>query len=256
MSEQSPDRVSAGRLGVVLLDLPHYREKFGVFEPGDEQGLGSLPRGFFEHPMTWPVPTAFAVAPGATARRTLDAHPAAAEGLLTALGQLRGHCRVVITDCGFFWAARRALSDLPDPPLLSSGLELLELAARMTDRPIGILTFSAPSLEPLLSDHPLRDRLRVVGFSDLSQWAAFDCEDYATNRRWTLAEFRDQMLQRIGEELDGGSLAQVGALVIECSLMPQFGREIRELSGLPVLDSASAALAMLGNTLKKGTEDE
>lgn len=236
-----------GRLGVVLLDLPHYTAPFiGECDPGDESGIGSLPRGFFECPASWPVPTAFAVASGASAENTLGAKPVVGRGLAGALERLHGHCDLAVTDCGFFWAAKPAHDSRSRPPLLSSGLEFIGLAARMTQRPLGVLTFSAASLEPLLVGHPERDRLRVVGFNDLSEWAAFDCEDYATNGRWSRAGLRSQFLDRLSQELHGGSLEAVGALVIECSLMPQFRRDIRELTSLPVFDVRSIALAILG----------
>lgn len=247
MSERVTERPGTGRLGVVLLDLPHYAAPFaGCCEPGDQAGLGSLPRGFFECPATWPVPTAFAVAPGASAEDTLGANAAVGKGLLEALERLHGHCEVAITDCGFFWAALPALENVSEPPILSSGLELLGLAARVTKRPIGVLTFSAPALEPLLAGHPERDRLRIVGFNDLPQWAAFDCEDYATNGRWSLPELRREFLGRLSQELSGGRLARVGALVIECTLMPQFRHEIRQIMNLAVFDVGSCALAKLG----------
>lgn len=235
------------RLGIVLLNLPHYQASFAAAcDPADERGIGSLPPGFLESPVTWPVPTAFAVAEGARPAETLGARPAAARGLLTALRRLEEHCDLAIADCGFFWAARPA--PCRRAAVLLSGLDLLPLSTRMTRRSIGVLTFSAPALKPLLAGHPERGRLRIVGFNDLPQWAAFDCDDYGTNGRWSLPALRDELLGRVARELHGGDLQGVGALLIECTLMPQFRAAIREVTDLPVLDVTGSALAMPGDT--------
>lgn len=232
-------------LGVVLLDSDHYVAERGRFSPADPQGLGRLPRGFFECPATWPVPTEFAVAKGATAKATLRLEKQTVEGLKTAVGDLAQRCDVVVANCGFFWGAWGAMSCGFPTVLLLSGLDVLDLVAVSTNKPIGVLTYSKEDAVQLLKDHPSFDRLRLVGLSDLPAWTAFGYDDYVTNGKWTVEQLRREFLRRVEQELGGGTLSEVGSIILECTVLPQFIGDLRGLTTLPVFDLASLAKAAL-----------
>ena len=59
------------RIGIVLLDYEHYTADSGDFDPSEDRGIGLMPPGFFESPASWPLPTSYVVARGATPRATV-----------------------------------------------------------------------------------------------------------------------------------------------------------------------------------------
>ncbi len=148
-------------LGVVLCDLDTYAVDDLECHDDDAPTISDNPVGFFENPRSWPgIPVTYAVARGARVEPlvageqvAIDAFRAAAERLST--------CSLVITDCGFFYYAR---GDGPVPDnVLTSGLDLLPLAATITSGDIGVLTVSSEPAERMLAEHDLRDRLVVAG---------------------------------------------------------------------------------------------
>jgi hypothetical protein len=235
----------APRLGVVLLDCRHYQAPYGRFEPSDQTGLGTLNAGFYECPATWPVPTSFAVAEGATPSATIEGEDRAVTGLLGALARLAPETDLIVTDCGFFWRARTLPEVVLQGTTLVSSLDLLDLAARLAPGPIGVLTYSERSLKRLLAEHPLLGRLRIVGLSDQPQWSHFASEDFAVRPAWTREGIRDELLGLAAQELAGGRLRDAQVLVLECTCFPQFREDLRRLTSLPILDGATLARSAL-----------
>lgn len=234
-------------LGVVLLDCAHYAERSGRYGPADQRGLGFLPSGFYESPATWPVPTVFLVAEGAEPLPTLRGDGAAIDGLVAAVSSLGSQCDLIVTDCGFLWAARAHAQDRLQGTLLVSGLDLLDLAGIMTSRPIGVLTYSEEHAHQLLSAHLLKDQLEIVGMDTHPIWSGFNAPDFATamgyaERPAQVHEaVRSEFVEVISQELRSGRLRDVGVLLLECTIMPQFRPDLRELTTLPILDAATVA---------------
>lgn len=125
-----------------------------------------------DDPALWPVALRKTVAKGADAASNKVPTPEAARGILEAAQQLDGQTDLIIGNCGYMWASRKHLYGKTSTPLLTSALEFLDLALRMTNRPIGIITWDAKPLMPLLNDQPGFERLRFVSISDLPDW---DC---------------------------------------------------------------------------------
>lgn len=227
-------------LGIVLLDCDHLAPGPLTFDPTHHRGLGVLPAGFFECPATWPVPTSYVVAPAATPAATLRGEPAALDGLREAIDVLTPRSDLVITNCGFFWAARSSPRRYSGAVLVS-GFDLLDLAGIMTRAPIGILTYSAERAAELLRSHPLVPRLRIVGVDDCPAWSVLTRDDWVTAGGWTQEDLGRELLAVANHELTAGSLRDVGILLLECTAMPQFREQVRRITTVPILDLASVA---------------
>jgi hypothetical protein len=245
------------RLGIAMLDGPRYTEDFGCFEPDVERGLAASQRGFFGCPATWGLPTAYAVARGATARATLDGDADAAAGLAEAVRRLSGVCDLIVSDCGFFWGARSAELE-SRAPLLLSGLDMLPLAATLSDRAIGVLTYSRADAERMLAGHPLSDRLRIVGFSEELSWRPL-APEVCDQPGWSAEQLDreglgDDLTRVVAAELDGGELRDAGTLVVECTVIPQFRGRLREITTLPILDVAAQVTAFLDSQAPRRTD--
>lgn len=231
-------------LGIVLLDGPHYSPAFGRFSPSDRNGLGSLPVGFFESPMTWPVATAYAVAEGATTGATRDTEPSAIRGLEEAVRRLAPVADVIISDCGFFYGGLAEAEIDRVVPTIVSGLELIVVAGAFTRGPIGVLTANGARVKEMLASHRLAERIRIAGVEDMPSWAALGDTNFAESA-WTTTSLRDELLHTVRIELETGSFRGIRSLVIECTVMPQFRAELVDLVRMPVLDVARAATCLL-----------
>jgi hypothetical protein len=234
------------RLGIVLLEARHYAPDFGLFDPSEERGLGRLPRGFFESPATWPVPTAYAVAHGADTAATLRGDHGMTDGLVGAVERLADHADLITTDCGFFYSAADEARDRTSVPLMVSGLEMIPLAGRLSPSPIGVLTASRPRVEEMLADHPDRERMRIVGLEEGPAWTAIGAEDFASMRGWDVESLRTEFLESATRAFRAGPLAEVGTVVLECTVFPMFRSDLRRLTYVPILDVASFSVAALG----------
>ena len=231
-------------LGIVLLDGPHYRSDFGQFHPSNRDGLGSLPVGFFESPMTWPVATAFAVAEGATTSATRDGEPRVVPGLEKAVRRLAPVADVIISDCGFFYGALPEAQIDRVVPTIISGLELIDLAAAFASGPIGVLTANKPRVDEMLASHPVAERIRVAGVENTPSWTALGDLNFAESA-WTTASLRDELLDTVAHESETGSFRGIRSLVIECTVMIQFRAALIDLVHVPVLDVARTATCLL-----------
>lgn len=221
-------------LGVVLLDSQHYGDSFGSFTPDEVRGLGCLPVGFFESPATWPVPTVFCVAEGSGGEGVLRADEQAIIGLEAAVRRLEPITDAVVADCGFFWAARKR-ARLPGVTFLS-GLDLLDVLLSTTQGPIGVLTYSESDAIRLLSDTPGFARLRIVGVRHLPSWAALGRDDFVAAGGWSVASLEQDLVELAKREIARGRLQDVQAVLLECTIMHQFVRALRELTSVPILD--------------------
>ena len=225
----------ARRIGVVLLDYDHYSADRGDFEPSDAQGVGLLQPGFFESPASWPLPTSYIVARGATASATVAGEAVARQAFAACARELRERCSVVVADCGFMWAARRdADIELPSG-VVTSGLELIPHAAQLVSGPVGVLTYSKPDLERLLADYPLAERLRLGELQRLPGWDIFINPDPTDGL--DMGRVGDALVEYLRGQLTDGDLVDVEALVLECTVLPQLRPRLREVTSLPILDA-------------------
>lgn len=230
-------------LGVVLMD-DHYAV---------EGGPAELAAVEFKYPWVmmsddgfWGIPIHTAVARGADAPALLGASDAGAAAVAGAVERLDGRTQLILGNCGFMWSAARRISEGVKTPTITSALEFLDLALRMTSAPVGIMTYNAASLDLLLTDHPDRERIRVLGLSDLPAWSAVSAPDWLQRGGWTFVELEAQMLERLAlARAPGGMFEPMTILILECTFLPSFRSRIRAVAAVPVLDIVSFAAAAL-----------
>jgi hypothetical protein len=231
---------------VVLLEADHAVETLDLDDPFLWEPPPGLAPGFFGHPAAWPLPTLFAVAANATAAAAAAGDPDAMRGVVDAVARLDGRCDMIVGSCGFFAEAWGLMPQPPATPTLLSGFDLLDDALRSTSRDVAVLTFSEPPAERLLASHPERARVRVIGLVPAGDWPQVGRLDYATNPQWTLAGLESGLREVLeAETRPEGKLTNVGGVVIECTVLPQFRSVIREYTPAPIFDAGAAAIALL-----------
>ncbi|MEM5461071.1 hypothetical protein VSR69_40645 [Paraburkholderia phytofirmans] len=228
--ESSPDERPL--LGVIKLDP-------------DQQAVMPF---MVDDPSFWPVPLCKTVAKGADAVGNKVPTPEAARGILEAARRLDGRTDLIIGGCGYMWASRKYLYGQTSTPVLTSSLEFLDLALRMTKLPVGIITWDAEPLVPLLQDQPGFERLRFVSIRDLPEcmnWVLDPCAEQEPCG-WSKSRMAEQLAERLTKAFsEDGVFNEVGILVLECTLVPDFRKTIRAVTPVPVLDLLHFAKAAL-----------
>ena len=185
---------------------------------------------------TWPFPVQYRVVTGATPNQVtrsegpgmLDVFKAAADELIG--GGVDG----ITTTCGFLALYQKELAAHCTVPVATSALLQVPMVERILPRGRrpAILTFSA---ESLTARH-----LEAVGVDPATPVHGMPA-DSAFQRAIRLGDTSVQFATLQREVLTAashlvGSDSRIGALVLECTNLAPYSRDIARLTGLPVFD--------------------
>jgi hypothetical protein len=185
---------------------------------------------------TWPFPVQYRIVRDATANRVtrpegpdmLDAFKAAADEMIEA--GVDG----ITTTCGFLALYQRELADYCSVPVATSALLQVPMVARILPRGKrpAILTFSAESLTARHLEAAGADAATpIYGMPAKSEFQRAIREGDASV---PFATLRREVLETA--ERTVRSDASIGALVLECTNLAPYSRDIGRLTGLPVFD--------------------
>ncbi len=207
-------------VGILLLD---YR---GPFIPGD---VGNA--------TTYGYPVLFKLVKGLTLDRVLTGDPKAEADIVEAAEELeRFGVRGISSDCGFLVQYQRAVSSAVKVPVFMSSLLQIPFLSMMfdPDRPVGCLTATRRSLgNRVLELAGIRSDINVV---------VHGMEDYE-HFKWSILEEGGELDSELIEKevvTEAEKMLEehpdMGALVLECSLMPPYANAVQKAIGLPVFD--------------------
>ncbi|MFK7879941.1 aspartate/glutamate racemase family protein [Roseobacter sp.] len=183
---------------------------------------------------TWPFPVHYRVVEGATPDRIVrqDARQMRDAFIHEARALVRMGCDGVVTNCGFLSIIQEDLKSALGVPVAASSLMQIPMIAQTlpNGKRVGVLTISKNSLSP--------DHLRGAG-------APLDTRIMGTDngREFSQAILSDrQEIDFDACKLDMMDAAQalvsdhdnIGAIVLECTNMVPYARDIRMATGLPV----------------------
>ncbi len=224
-------------LGVIVLEAEHSVETLDLPDPFAWRPPAGLSAGFYGNPDAWPLPTLFAVAENATGRSSAEGTPAAVQGVVDAVARLDGRCDLIVGGCGYFGAAWPHLDPAPRTPTVLSALDHLDDALRSTSRDVVVISMSGSAATTFLAPHPQSARVRVIGLDDAADWPLIGRPDWATAPQWTLDGLERGLRDVLAVAArPGGPLVDAGAVVLECTVLPQFRRVIREYTRAPIID--------------------
>lgn len=144
-------------------------------------------------------------------------------------------CRAITTSCGFAALFQRHLAAAVDVPVFASSLMLVPLIARMLQpgRLVGVVTADA--------DHLSSEHLSAAGIdpasiavSGMNGCAEFEATAWGEQ---TTLDFAQMEIETV--RVAQGLLARqplVGAILLECSLLPPYGAAVQAATQLPVFD--------------------
>lgn len=220
-----------------------YRTKKGQVSSGEAVGIllldTSVPfvPGDVANATTYDFPVRFQKVQGFSVRRAIGRDPEIYEALREAAEALASQgVRAVTGDCGFMAAHQKRLArELPVPVFLSSLLQIPFIAAIVGDAAkVGVLTADSRSLDDAL--------LRQVGVTNSGGLAIAGLQDCPEFYRFAIEETGMLDTDAVeGEVVEAArSLVErepaVGALLLECSLLPPYAAAVQEAVGLPVFD--------------------
>ena len=188
---------------------------------------------------TWPFAVQYRIVRDATPNRVtrpegpdmLDAFKAAADDLI------HGGVDGIATTCGFLALYQRELAEHCRVPVATSPLLQLPMVARLLPRAKrpGVLTFSAESLT--------RRHLEAAGADPTTPlWGMPPGSEFQRSIREGDASvpfhvLRSEVLEAAGRIVAAD--ASIGALVLECTNLAPYARDIARLTGLPVFDAVT-----------------
>jgi len=204
--------------------------------------------GCGESDETYPFEVTRRIIKGATVGRMTSRTGDLLEPVLAAARELESDgAEMIIGDCGFLALFQGILQETVRIPVITSSLLLVPLVSKMIPhrKRIGILTYRADTLKEEhfsgagwnSSEIPVA----VAGMEDGKAWQLFRAPERAFHTEQLQYELLDVCRDLMARYPD------IGAFVLECSVMPVFAHRIREQTGLPVFDITSlAALAAEG----------
>lgn len=186
---------------------------------------------------TWSFPVRKRVVTGASPQRVVvEADAALLEPFIEAGRALVAEgAQLLTTSCGFLALFHREMAAaLPVPMLTSSLLQVAPVAAMLQPgQRVGILTANAAALtrRHLAAVGAGEVPVAIAGLEETREFA----QVFLHNRETLDVELaRSEVLTAARGLLDG--CPDIGALVLECTNLPPYADDLRELTGLPVFD--------------------
>lgn len=229
-------QVSYGEaIGILLLDSPV------PFIPGDVANATSFN-----------FPVRFKKVAGFTVEKALGGDESIYPQLLAAANDLKENgVRAITGDCGFMALHQNRLKEeLRIPVFLSSLLQIPFIRQILPEnQKIGIITASKQNLTPSF--------LETIGISDAKELAISgleDCPEFKTavldekgslDKTLIETEVLDKTLSLLGEN------REIGAILLECSVLPPYAKAVADKTGLPVFDYMTMINFVFSAVVKK-----
>ena len=207
-------------VGILLLDVRQ------TFIPGDVGNATS-----------YDYPVLYRTVPGASPARVFVGDPELNHAVVEAAQELEAQgVKGISSDCGFFVNFQDLVREAVDVPVFMSSLIQMPMVSSFLGREqtLGVLTANTTALGN-----------QVLELSGIEPDRELVIRGMQDNPRWNAA-FKDP-----GEEVDSDvieaevvkeaaamkeSSPRLGAVLLECSLMPPYAKAVHEATGVPVFD--------------------
>jgi Asp/Glu/hydantoin racemase len=189
------------------------------------------------NPDTFSFPVLYKVVKGATPTRVVkDADPLLLQCFIDAADDLeRSGVKAIATSCGFLAVFHRELVNAVNVPIFTSSLLQVHSAQAIIkkEQKVGIITARRRSLTRKhlagvgIESYPMA----VIGMDETEEFSAVFIEGKETV---DVEKCRREMVSATERLVD--SHPDVGAIVLECTNMPPYAKDVQQTSGRPVFD--------------------
>lgn len=186
---------------------------------------------------TWNFPVLYKTVVGGTPKKVvLELTEEDIEPFISAAKELeQAGVKAITTSCGFLALFQKQLADAVDIPVFTSALLMVPFVKKIigNKKKVGILTANSKTL----SDAHLRavgiDKEDVVlkGLEDKEVFTDFTVQNWD---QVDTEKCRTELMEATSELLNENN--KIGALVLECTNMPPYTKDIQQVAGIPVFD--------------------
>jgi len=218
-----PGQVSYGEsIGILLL------ENFAPYIPGDTANA-----------TTYRYPVRFQRVPGLSVERIFNHDLSMYQAVKSAAEALQAEgVRAITGDCGFMAIYQRQLADELGIPVFLSSLLQLSFMALVTgsEATLGVVTANSASLTGELFSavgvsSAVMKRIRVTGLEDCEHFVDAVFHEKGMLDSALVESAVVERSVRLQKEHP-----TMGAILLECSMLPPYGASVQEATGLPVFD--------------------
>lgn len=229
-------------IGILMLD------SYTPFIPGD---VGNA--------STYEFPVRYEIVKGITVERMLSDRlhedKEALDIVLNAAKNLeRQGVRAITSDCGFMMVFQEYLKEnLKTPVFLSSLLQLPFIFSIIpNNKKVAILSANGNTLDKVLLNDLKMKSLEQVIIKGLQEKPHFYDAIVVENGVLDSCKIEREMVEAVGECIK--QEPNIGAILLECSVMPPYGKAVYEEFGLPVFDFYTMIRYMCSAVVKKNFE--
>ena len=220
-----------------------YRTRRGARNYGQAIGIlqldCSLPfiPGDVDNASTYRYPVLYRPVPALSTAACLKGAPDLAAAVVEGARALETQgVRAISSDCGFMLQFQEAVREaVRIPVLMSSLLQLPLIAASLApSRPIAIVTANAKNLTPdFLTRNGIRvaNKLLVLGLEEEPEFKSAVLDEKGSI---DAALVEDEVLQVTRRAREAHR--DLGAVLLECSMLPPYARRLQDALALPVFD--------------------
>lgn len=189
------------------------------------------------HAATFPYPVLYRTVPGLRGVVNFSGDERCLSSVIDAARELeRSGVRVIASNCGFLlWYQHQLVTAVRVPVVLSSLLQIPLMALALgRHKAIGIITASAERLTPellALAGASPTDTIYSRGLMHLPEFRSAFMEDAG---QLDSDKFEEQVVGLAKEMVEAHP--KIGAILLECSLLPPYNAAIKRATGLPVFD--------------------
>jgi hypothetical protein len=225
------------RKRIILKSLEKFEAAIGVLLlEGDGSKYDKNRPGLMTSTKTFDFPVIGEVVKGASPKRVIvDGDLTLTPHFVEAAKKLEQHgVKAIAGDCGFMALFQMEISRAVSIPVFSSSLILVPLVYRMLreNQKVGILTFNSG----YISDKHFRGvgwsskdfPVSVLGVEEMESWRIWEIE------KWDFKQMEIDLLRLVKEFIQNNP--DIGAIVLECTLMPPYASSIQKATGVPVFD--------------------
>lgn len=239
--------------------MPIYRKRPNAESYGHSAGVLMLEAsesrvpGDMGNASSYDYPVVFKTVPGATVERTTKGDPALEDAVVESARELESRgVRCITSNCGFMVKFQAAVAEAVGVPVgLSSLLQLPVVAAGLGGRAIGIITAHSDRLtDDILALSGLRAETPIVvtGLQDGPEFIGVLEERGALDTDRLEGEMIEAAERLVEREPD------LGAIVLECALLPAYAKAVQDATDLPVFDFLTLANFLQSGVRQTGYE--
>lgn len=224
-------------IGILLLDF------FAPFIPGD---VGNA--------STYNYPVRYKLVEGLTFDRLLNKDKTALDILIMAAKELQAEgVRAITADCGFFALFQREVSEALDIPVFLSSLLQGPFISTIIGKgkKVGIISAVAGSLDHTFFEAVKIDAADVVvrGLENTENFSKYGVAETGIFDADLVEEEVVTIAKKMVEED-----SDIKAILLECSMLPPYGKAVQDATGLPVFDFITMIDYVFSAVVKKKYE--